>query len=86
MERQNRYFAFRLDGVTAALEKRGKERGYLLHTLTNTRPAPATVVVQLWGERVAQLDLLPLQKLGVYPPLVVAGKGQDTLGPVVVER
>jgi hypothetical protein len=51
--RQDRCFTFlRLDGVTAAFEKRGGKHGYLFWMLTNTRPNPATVVVRLEGGRV----------------------------------
>ena len=44
---QDRCFIFRLDGVTAAFEKRGGESCCLVWTLANARPTPAAVVLRL---------------------------------------
>lgn len=76
--RQDRCFAFRVGGVTAALEERerGGEHSCMLWTLTNTWPTPATIVVRLQGGRAVRLALLSFQKLALYPPLVVAGGAQ----------
>jgi len=65
--KQDRYFAFRLDGVTAAFEERGGERGCLLRTLTNTRPTPATVVVRLPGGGGGAACFAALSEVGGLP-------------------
>jgi hypothetical protein len=69
--RQDRSSTLRLDGIVVAFEQCETGQGCLLRTLTNTRPTPATVVVRLRGGKLVRLALLPFQKTGIYPPLVV---------------
>jgi hypothetical protein len=75
MIEQDRCFVFRQDGVTAVFAEQPGERSCLLRTLTNTRSTHASVVIRLEGDQVARFTLLPFQKLGVYPAMVVAGGG-----------
>lgn len=79
LERQNRYFGFRLGGVAAAFEERASEQCCLLLTLANARSTSATIVIELRDGSETWLALRPFEKLLVYPPLVVARTAQDVV-------
>lgn len=73
MRSEGRTLALRANGVTAAFEVEAAGGPCLLHSLTNSRPSIATVLLRLPGGEVLCFDLRPCQKRQLYPPLVVGG-------------
>jgi hypothetical protein len=77
MGNRDRYFAFRLNGVTAAFEVRDEQNDCLLRSMTNCRPLRVGVFLRLRGGQAERFILQPFQKLDVYPPLVMNGGPRD---------
>ena len=84
--RQDCSSTLRLNGIVAVFEQCEAEQGCLLRTLTNTQPVPTTVIVQLLGGEPVQLALLPFQKTGIYPPLVVVDGIYEVFAASAVEQ
>lgn len=82
---EGRTLALRANGVTAAFELEAAGGPCLLHSLTNSRPSIATVLLRLPGGEVLCFELRPCQKRQLYPPLVIGGDLPAEPGALTME-